>query len=147
MLDIKDKIQAYLANKSHSINEEIEGITEILEDEFFEEVFDFLSDIDEENLSDDMVVRLDQILEVLDEFDFDGEYENVEDESEIEEGALRYLKRTTRKTRRIARQRYRRNRAKIKARRRRLKHKIKRMKQMGRGLTGKRLGLTKRRGF
>jgi hypothetical protein len=91
---------------------------------------EFITSLDPEQLTEE---QLEQVMIIVEDFEF-------EDVQEV-----RLLQKTTRKARKEARIYRRKNKAKIKAWRRKNKAKLKRAKKTGRGLTGKRRGLTKRR--
>lgn len=138
-MNIDEKLRKYLGTDIEPLNEQMS------DDELVNSMVEFLLELDEEALSDEMSVRLHDI---LNELDSDGEAAEDEDPDEENEGEVsekRLLKKTSAKGRRKSKMYYRKNKAKIKARLRKLKPKIARMEKMGKGLSGKKLGLTKQR--
>lgn len=136
-MDIKSKLSKYLGEEIETMNEQMD------DEELLDSMVAFLLDLDEDSLDDDMAGRLGEILAELESAEGDGEEDDME-ESVV--GEARLLGRTSQAKRREARMYYRKNKAKIKAKLRKLKPKIARLAKMGRGLSGKKLGLTKRRG-
>lgn len=106
------------------------------DEELFDRMVDFIISLDPDQLTED---QLNAVTEIIEEFDFDEQV----DDGEVSE--LRYLKKTTRAQRRKQKLWRRRNKAKIKAYRRKNKQKLKRARKTGRGLTGRRRGLFRRR--
>lgn len=100
--------------------------------EVFDMFIDFITSLDPEQLSEE---QEDMLLGVMD-------YLDPEDE-EIDE--IRYLRRTTRAQKRKAKLYRRRHKAQIRQWRRRKKVALRRSRITGRGLSGTRLGRTKRR--
>lgn len=101
----------------------------------FEMLLEFVASLEPDQLNENQLERLHDIIEAL---------EPVEQE-EDEMSEVRYLKKTTRKERRKSAIYRRRHKTQIKRWRRKMKHKLKRAKKTGRGISGKRLGLTRRR--
>jgi hypothetical protein len=130
-MSIKDKLEKYLG-------EELEDLTvldeEMTDDELLNAMVEFIVDLDEDALSDEQVEALGQILDALDV---------GEDDDEMSEKRL--LKKTTAKQRREAKQYRMKNKSKIRAKAKKIKAKRERMAKMGRGLSGKKLGMTKQR--
>jgi hypothetical protein len=110
------------------------------EDQLLSDVVSFLLDIDENQLSDDMLQRYADLLDELDMSDGD---EDVE-ESDLSE--VRILKKTAAAKKRLSRMYYKKNRAKLAAKRKRVASKKARLAKAGRGLSGAKLGMTKRVG-
>jgi hypothetical protein len=132
--DLKDRIERYLLTEQDDMG--AEGPDE----ELLSDIVEFLLDLDEEQMDDDMVERYAEIVEALDLED-EGDMEESEDLSEV-----RLLKKTSMKKRRIGRMYYKKHRSKIMAKRKRLAKKVARLRKMGKGLGGKKLGMTKRVG-
>jgi hypothetical protein len=134
-MNINSKIAKYLGVQDISLNEQMS------DDELLDKMVDFLADLDDEVLDDDMAARLEEILDTL-----DSDEDEDENESEGEVSEKKTLHRTKMSDRRESRMYYKRNKVKIKMRLKKLKAKRERLAKMGRGLSGKRLGLTKRAG-
>ena len=119
------------------IDDYISEIDVDLDEELFDRMVDFIVSLDPDQLSEE---QLEIVMDIIEDFEFEDQEDVEENMSEV-----RYLKKTTRKERREAKIYRRKNKAKIKAWRRRNKAKLKRAKKTGRGLTGKRRGLFKRK--
>ena len=102
-----------------------------LDEELFDQMVEFITSLDPEQLTEE---QLEKVMDIIDGFEFEDDVQEI-----------RYLKKTTRKARREAKIYRRKNKAKIKAYRRKNKAKLKRAKKTGRGLTGRRRGLFKRK--
>jgi hypothetical protein len=107
------------------------------DEELFDKMVDFIVSLDPDQLTED---QLNTVTEIIEEFEFE---EQVADTGEVAEA--RFLRKTTRAQRRKQKIWRKRNKAKIKAWRRKNKQKLKRARKTGRGLTGRRRGLFKRR--
>lgn len=107
------------------------------DEELFDDMVDFIVSLNPDQLDD---TQLERIEEIIEKFEFEGQ---AADDGEVSE--IRFLRKTTRTQRRKAAIYRRRNKAKIKAWRRKNKAKLKRARKTGRGLTGRRRGLFKRR--
>ncbi len=120
----------------------LKGIDNVLErvdvdQEIFDMFIDFTTSLDPEQLSEEQGVELISLFDYIDpELDDD-------DDDDVDE--VRYLRRVSRSTKRKAKVYRRRHKAQIKQYRRRMKHKIRRSRITGRGISGKRMGRTKRR--
>jgi len=134
-MDINEKLKKYLGQDIEStLNEEMS------DEELFNDMVEFLLDLNDESMDEDQLVRYHKLLEELDSGEDDSEDDEGEEISEV-----RLLKKTSAAGRRKSRMYYRKNKTKIKARMRKLKPKIARMEKMGKGLSGKKLGLTRQR--
>ena len=107
------------------------------DEELFDKMVDFIVSLDPDQLTED---QLNTVTEIIEEFEFE---EQVVDAGEVTEAS--FLRKTTRAQRKKQKLWRKRNKAKIKAWRRKNKQKLKRARKTGRGLTGKRRGLFKRR--
>jgi hypothetical protein len=136
-MNIDEKLRKYLGTDIEPLNEQMS------DDELVNSMVEFLLELDEENLSDEMSVRLHDILNELDSGEEGEDEDTSEDEDDVNE--VRLLKKTNAKGRRKSKMYYRKNKAKIRAKLRKLKPKIARMEKMGKGISGKKLGLTKQR--
>ena len=120
-----------------NIVKQIDGVLEQEEDfdtdqEVFDMMMEFVTSLEPEQLSDE---QNEQLMDVFDYLD--------PEDGGLDE--LRYLKRTTRKSRKQAKLYRRRHRGQLRQYRRRMKHKIRRTRITGRGISGKRLGRTRQR--
>ena len=104
--------------------------------EAFDMFIDFITSLDPDQLTEEQEESLLDVMDYLDP-DYPEEDEQVDE--------VRYLRRTTRAQKRKAKLYRRRHRAQIRQWRRRQKVKLRRSRITGRGLSGKRLGRTKRR--
>jgi hypothetical protein len=112
------------------------GVDVDYDEELFDKMVDFIISLDPDQLTED---QLNAVTSIIEEFEFDEQV----DDGEVSEA--RFLKKTTRAQRRKQKLWRKRNKAKIKAYRRKNKQKLKRARKTGRGLTGRRRGLFKRR--
>jgi len=126
MTDILKHIDAILEQEEVDVDQEV-----------FDMFINFITSLDPEQLTEKQEDSLLGLMEYLDpEIDMD-------DEEQIDE--VRYLRRTTRAQKRKAKLYRRRHKAQIRQWRRRQKVKLRRSRITGRGLSGRRLGRTKRR--
>jgi hypothetical protein len=132
---LKDKIDKYLL-----VEQDDSDSGAGPDEELLNTVVEFLLDIDEDSLSDDMLERY---ADIVDQLDIDEDID-LSDEEGLSE--VRLLKKTSMKARRQGRMYYKKNRSKIAAKRKRLAKKISRLRKVGKGLSGKKLGMTKRVG-
>lgn len=133
--DLKDRINRYLLTEQDDMG--AEGPDE----ELLNNIVEFILDLDEEQMDDDMLERY---AEIVDSLDLGDEGEDMEESEDLSE--VRLLKKTSMKKRRIGRMYYKKNKSKIMAKRKRLAKKVARLRKMGKGLGGKKLGMTKRVG-
>jgi hypothetical protein len=132
--DLKDRINKYLLTEQDDMG--AEGPDE----ELLNDIVEFILDLDEEQLDDDMLERYAEIVDALDVGD-EGDMEESEGLSEV-----RLLKKTSMKQRRLGRMYFKKNKSKIMAKRKRLAKRVAALRKMGKGLGGKKLGMTKRVG-
>lgn len=138
--DLQDRINKYLLTTVNEQDDSSAGPDE----ELLNSVVEFLLDINEDDLSDDMLERYSDL---MDQLDAEGETdEEIHREAGEELDEVRLLKKTSMKKRRLARQYYKKNRSKIAAKRKRIAKKVSRLRKVGKGLSGKKLGMTKRVG-
>lgn len=132
-----EQIDDYIIQLS---NRSAEGNLNVDYDEdLFDKMVDFIVSLDPDQLTQD---QLTAVTEIVEEFEFEDQVDDGEGEEVTE---ARFLQKTTRAQRRKQKLYRKRNKAKIKAWRRKNKYKLKRASMTGRGLTGRRRGLFKRR--
>ena len=141
MSKILEQIDDYiiqLSNRSEEGNLQVD-----YDEDLFDRMVDFIVSLDPDQLTED---QLDVITGIIEDFEFEDQVSDdgeVSNEGELSE--VRFLHKTTRTQRRKQKLWRKRNKAKVKAWRRKNKNKLKRARLTGRGLTGRRRGLFKRR--
>jgi len=134
MSNLLEQIDDYIVKVS---DRSTEGSLNVdYDEELFDKMVDFIVSLDPDQLTED---QLGAITEIIEDFEFE---EQVSDEPVAE---ARFLRKTTRAQRKKQALWRKRNKAKIKAWRRQNKQKLKRARKTGRGLTGRKRGLFKRR--
>jgi len=133
---ILEQIDDYIVNISDRSGE---GNLDVDYDEkLFDKMVDFIVSLDPSQLTED---QLNNVLDIIEGFEFEDQV--AADTEEIQE--VRFLRKTTRAQRRKQKIWRRKNKAKILAWRRKNRARLKRARKTGRGLTGRRRGLFKRR--
>lgn len=131
MARIETIIDKYLSEADTEQTQEIMITEGDYDNSFVEQILDFVINVDEDSLTDEQAAQLDEILSTLD----------VEGEDGVSE--VKMLHKTAAKAKKMGILYYKKNKAKIKMARKKIAKKVQRLAKMGKGLSGKKLGMTK----